>query len=437
MNTITMQLNADELILQALREDITSEDITTNAVMPEKKLGRVELICKQDGVIAGLDVFARVFSLLDPATEITFFCKDGDEVKNGQKMAVLTGDIRILLSGERVALNYLQRMSGIATYTKSIAKLLEGTKTKLLDTRKTTPNMRVFEKYAVKVGGGYNHRYNLSDGVLLKDNHIGAAGSVTKAVQMAKEYAPFVRKIEIEVENLDMVKEAVEIVVEESTRIKDRNPDAVKAVTEALVLSGIAMSFVGNSRPASGSEHHLSHYWEMKFQAEGKKPILHGIKVGIGMIAVTKMYETLENEQFDFASLKERSFDYAAWEKKVKDCYQDAAPGIIALEEKAQKNNLDKRNKRLAILEEKWPKILRTIKESLPSSAEMEKLLASLGAPINPAQIGVSSELVEDAVILAKEVRDRFTLLQVLWDTGLLDEYAKMIAAYFGEKANC
>ena len=206
----------------------------------------------------------------------------------------------------------------------------------------------------------------------------------------------------------DMVKEAVEIVVEESTRIKDRNPDAVKAVTEALVLSGIAMSFVGNSRPASGSEHHLSHYWEMKFQAEGKKPILHGIKV-----------------------------DYAAWEKKVKDCYQDAAPGIIALEEKAQKNNLDKRNKRLAILEEKWPEILRTIKESLPSSAEMEKLLASLGAPINPAQIGVSSELVEDAVILAKEVRDRFTLLQVLWDTGLLDEYAKMIAAYFGEKANC
>ena len=235
----------------------------------------------------------------------------------------------------------------------------------------------------------------------------------------------------------DMVKETVEIVVEESTRIKDRNPDAVKAVTEALVLSGIAMSFVGNSRPASGSEHHLSHYWEMKFQAEGKKPILHGIKVGIGMIAVTKMYETLENEQFDFASLKERSFDYAAWEKKVKDCYQDAAPGIIALEEKAQKNNLDKRNKRLAILEEKWPEILRTIKESLPSSAEMEKLLASLGAPINPAQIGVSSELVEDAVILAKEVRDRFTLLQVLWDTGLLDEYAKMIAAYFGEKANC
>ncbi|MCI5938049.1 MAG: carboxylating nicotinate-nucleotide diphosphorylase [Eubacterium sp.] len=210
MNSITMQLNADELILQALREDITSEDITTNAVMPEKKMGCVELICKQDGIIAGLDVFARVFELLDSSTEITFLCKDGEEVKNGQRMALLKGDIRVLLSGERVALNYLQRMSGIATYTKSIAKLFEGTKTKLLDTRKTTPNMRVFEKYAVKVGGGYNHRYNLSDGVLLKDNHIGAAGSVKKAVEMAKEYAPFVRKIEIEVENLEMVKEAVE-----------------------------------------------------------------------------------------------------------------------------------------------------------------------------------------------------------------------------------
>lgn len=210
MNSITMQLNADELILQALREDITSEDITTNAVMPEKKMGCVELICKQDGIIAGLDVFARVFELLDPSTEITFLCKDGEEVKNGQRMALLKGDIRVLLSGERVALNYLQRMSGIATYTQSIAKLFEGTKTKLLDTRKTTPNMRVFEKYAVKVGGGYNHRYNLSDGVLLKDNHIGAAGSVKKAVEMAKEYAPFVRKIEIEVENLEMVKEAVE-----------------------------------------------------------------------------------------------------------------------------------------------------------------------------------------------------------------------------------
>lgn len=210
MNEITMKLNADNLIRQALQEDITSEDITTNAVMPEAKKGEVQLICKQDGIIAGLDVFARVFQLLDETVKIDFRCKDGDFVAAGQLMAVVTGDIRVLLSGERVALNYLQRMSGIATYTNSIAKLLEGAKTKLLDTRKTTPNMRVFEKYAVKVGGGYNHRYNLSDGVLLKDNHIGAAGGVREAVRMAKEYAPFVRKIEIEVEDLDMVREAAD-----------------------------------------------------------------------------------------------------------------------------------------------------------------------------------------------------------------------------------
>ena len=210
MNNITMALNADELILSALREDITSEDITTNSVMREYQLGEVELICKQDGVIAGLDVFKRTFELLDSKTEVTFTKKDGDTVKNGDKIGVVRGDIRVLLSGERTALNYLQRMSGIATYTRSIADLLKGSKTKLLDTRKTTPNMRVFEKYAVKVGGGCNHRYNLSDGILLKDNHIGAAGSVAKAIEMAKEYAPFVRKIEIEVENLEMVKEAVE-----------------------------------------------------------------------------------------------------------------------------------------------------------------------------------------------------------------------------------
>ena len=207
-NNITLTLNADNLILQALREDITSEDITTNAVMPTATKGEVQLICKQDGIIAGLWVFKRVFTLLDETTEIEFFCQDGDEVKVGQLMARITGDIRVLLSGERVALNYLQRMSGIATYTHSIAKLLEGKKTKLLDTRKTTPNMRIFEKYSVKVGGGYNHRYNLSDGILLKDNHIGAAGSVTKAIKMAKEYASFVRKIEVEVENLQMVEEA-------------------------------------------------------------------------------------------------------------------------------------------------------------------------------------------------------------------------------------
>ena len=210
MNNITMKINADDLIISALKEDITSEDITTNSVMPDYQLGEVELICKQDGIIAGLWVFKRVFELLDVNTEFEFFCKDGDKVSNGEKLGIIRGDIRVLLSGERTALNYLQRMSGIATYTNSIAKLFENTNTKLLDTRKTTPNMRVFEKYAVKVGGGYNHRYNLSDGILLKDNHIGAAGSVANAVKMAKEYAPFVRKIEVEVENLEMCKEALD-----------------------------------------------------------------------------------------------------------------------------------------------------------------------------------------------------------------------------------
>lgn len=210
MNNITMKMNADNLILQALQEDITSEDITTNSVMPRYQAGEVDLICKQDGVIAGLDVFKRVFQLLDEKTRFAFYCQDGDSVKKGQKIGLVHGDIRVLLSGERTALNFLQRMSGIATYTRGIADLLRGTNTKLLDTRKTTPNMRIFEKYAVKVGGGYNHRYNLSDGILLKDNHIGAAGGVKEAVAMAKEYAPFVRKIEIEVENLDMLKEALE-----------------------------------------------------------------------------------------------------------------------------------------------------------------------------------------------------------------------------------
>lgn len=210
MNDITMKLNADNLIKMALQEDISSEDVTTNAVMRNRKQGEVQLICKQDGIIAGLGVFERVFKLLDETTEVEFYAEDGDEVKNKQLLGVIRGDIRVLLSGERTALNYLQRMSGIATYTHQIAELLKETKIKLLDTRKTTPNMRIFEKYAVKVGGGYNHRYNLSDGILLKDNHIGAAESVKKAVEMAKEYAPFVRKIEIETENLEMVKEAVE-----------------------------------------------------------------------------------------------------------------------------------------------------------------------------------------------------------------------------------
>lgn len=210
MNNITMKINADDIILNALKEDITSEDISTNSVMRNYQLGEVELICKEDGVIAGLAVFKRVFELLDDNTEVSFNVEDGDRVKNGQKLGVVRGDIRVLLSGERTALNYLQRMSGIATYTRTIADMLKGTNTKLLDTRKTTPGMRVFEKYAVKVGGGYNHRFNLSDGILLKDNHIGAAGGVKKAVLMAKEYAPFVRKIEIEVENLEMLKEALE-----------------------------------------------------------------------------------------------------------------------------------------------------------------------------------------------------------------------------------
>ena len=209
MNQITMKLQADRLIRMALEEDITSEDVSTNAVMPEYAAGTVDLIAKEDGVIAGLDVYARVFTLLDEKTEVIFFCKDGDTVRKGDKLAVVNGDIRVLLSGERVALNYLQRMSGIATYTREVASLLEGSRVTLLDTRKTTTNCRIFEKYAVRIGGGQNHRYNLSDGVLLKDNHIGAAGSITKAIRMAKEYAPFVRKIEIEVETLEQVKEAV------------------------------------------------------------------------------------------------------------------------------------------------------------------------------------------------------------------------------------
>lgn len=210
MNSVTMKLQADPLILQALQEDITGEDVTTNAILPEDCQGEAELLCKQDGIIAGLDVFARAFTLLDDKVWFEFFVKDGDEVHKGQKLAKVVGSIRAILSAERVGLNYLQRMSGIATYTHQVAALLEGTGMTLVDTRKTTPNMRVFEKYAVTVGGGKNHRYNLSDGVLLKDNHISAAGGVAKAIAMAKAYAPFVRKIEVETETLDMVREAVE-----------------------------------------------------------------------------------------------------------------------------------------------------------------------------------------------------------------------------------
>ena len=233
MNSITMKMQADQLIRMALQEDITSEDVSTNAVMPTEVKGTVDLIAKEDGIIAGLDVYARVFQMLDEKTEIDFKCKDGKKKKKGELMATLTGDIRVLLSGERVALNYLQRMSGIATYTRQVAKLLEGSKVTLLDTRKTTPNCRVFEKYAVRVGGGCNHRYNLSDGVLLKDNHIGAAGSITKAITMAKEYAPFVRKIEIEVETLEQVKEAVEAGAD-IIMLDNMTPEVMKQAVELI-----------------------------------------------------------------------------------------------------------------------------------------------------------------------------------------------------------
>lgn len=233
MNDITMKLQADQLIRMALAEDITSEDVSTNAVMPCATKGTVDLIAKEDGIIAGMDVYARVFQLLDEKTEVDLKCKDGDKITSGQLLAVVTGDIRVLLSGERVALNYLQRMSGIATYTSQVAALLKGSKVTLLDTRKTTPNCRVFEKYAVRVGGGCNHRYNLSDGVLLKDNHIGAAGSVTKAIQMAKAYAPFVRKIEIEVETLDQVKEAVEAGAD-IIMLDNMTPEVMKQAVELI-----------------------------------------------------------------------------------------------------------------------------------------------------------------------------------------------------------
>ena len=210
MNAVTKKLNVDNLLWMALQEDISSEDVTTNSIMREPRTGSAQLICKEEGVIAGLDVFERVLELLDEEIKVDKYVKDGDTVKKGQLLAEVTGDMAAILSGERTALNYLQRMSGIASYTRTVSELLNGSKTKLLDTRKTTPNMRIFEKYAVKVGGGYNHRYNLSDGILIKDNHIGAAGGVRKATEMAKEYAPFVRKIEVEVENIEMLQEALE-----------------------------------------------------------------------------------------------------------------------------------------------------------------------------------------------------------------------------------
>ncbi len=236
---IKFKMNADELILQALREDITSEDISTNCVMKEAVMGSVQLIAKEDGIICGLHVFKRVFTLLDEETVVEFKVNEGDQVKVGDLMAVITGDIRVLLSGERTALNYLQRMSGIATYTSKIVKLLEGTGITLLDTRKTTPNMRIFEKYAVRVGGGKNHRYNLSDGVMLKDNHIAAAGGITEAVKQAKDYASFVHKIEVETENLDMVKEAVEAGAD-IIMLDNMTPDQMKEAVK--IIDGRALT---------------------------------------------------------------------------------------------------------------------------------------------------------------------------------------------------
>ena len=210
MNPITMKLVVDDLILQALREDITFEDVSTASVCPTARPATVELIAKADGIIAGLDVFARTFELLDSQSSVLLDVADGDEVHAGDHVGQVRGDARVLLSGERVALNYLQRMSGIATYTHSMAAALEGTKTVLVDTRKTTPGMRVFEKAAVEIGGGSNHRYNLSTAVMLKDNHIDAAGGVTRAIEMARAHASFTTTVEIECENLDMVREAVE-----------------------------------------------------------------------------------------------------------------------------------------------------------------------------------------------------------------------------------
>ncbi|HCA71399.1 MAG TPA: carboxylating nicotinate-nucleotide diphosphorylase [Ruminococcaceae bacterium] len=239
MNPITAKLNADPLILQALQEDITNEDVTTNAVMPVAKQGQADLLCKQDGVLAGLDVFRRVFELLDETTKVQGFFHDGDQIHQGDKLALVTGDMRVILSGERTALNYLQRMSGIATYTHAAVELLAGSNTKLLDTRKTTPNMRLFEKYAVRVGGGCNHRYNLSDGILIKDNHISAAGGIKEAIGMARAYAPFVHRIEVEVENLDMLREALEagadiIMLDNMTSAQMR--EAVKIVNGRAVI---------------------------------------------------------------------------------------------------------------------------------------------------------------------------------------------------------
>lgn len=244
IDDITMKIRAERLIRAALEEDVTSEDLSTCCVLKERTEGEAELLCKQDGVIAGLPVFARVFEILDENTKVTCFVKDGDSVKKGERLAVVRGDMRAILTGERTALNFLQRMSGIATYTAQIVKLLEGSGLKLVDTRKTTPNMRLFEKYAVRMGGGGNHRYNLSDAVMLKDNHIGAAGGVKKAIAAAKAYAPFTVKIEVETENLAMVQEAVEAGAD-IIMLDNMNDDDMRAAVK-LIAGRAQVEISGN-----------------------------------------------------------------------------------------------------------------------------------------------------------------------------------------------
>ncbi len=244
IDDITMKIRAERLIRAALEEDVTSEDLSTCCVLKERTEGEAELLCKQDGVIAGLPVFARVFEILDENTKVTCFVKDGDSVKKGERLAVVRGDMRAILTGERTALNFLQRMSGIATYTAQIVKLLEGSGLKLVDTRKTTPNMRLFEKYAVRMGGGGNHRYNLSDAVMLKDNHIGAAGGVKKAIAAVKAYAPFTVKIEVETENLAMVQEAVEAGAD-IIMLDNMNDDDMRAAVK-LIAGRAQVEISGN-----------------------------------------------------------------------------------------------------------------------------------------------------------------------------------------------
>lgn len=229
----------DESIRLALKEDITSEDISTNAVYKNDRLAEISLYSKEEGVLAGIDVFKRVFELLDNSVEFTEYKKDGDNLLNKDLILKIRADVKTILSAERTALNYLQRMSGIATYTRKMLEALDDKNIKLLDTRKTTPNMRIFEKYSVRVGGGYNHRYNLSDAIMLKDNHIDAAGSITEAIKLAREYSPFIKKIEIEVEDLKGVEEAVkagaDIIMLDNMDI-ETTKEAIKIINKQAII---------------------------------------------------------------------------------------------------------------------------------------------------------------------------------------------------------